>query len=175
VAYEAHMQARSDRRLALENDLRQSIEQQRFDLRFQPKVDSVTRSICGAEALIRWLHPRHGLVLPGEFIPLAEDSGLIQQLGHWAFWQGCRTFQDWRQRALGLPTLSVNLSPRQFRGPDFIERLRRTLGETGIPPATIELELTESGVLADVEAMIGMLSALKALGVRLAIDDFGTG
>jgi diguanylate cyclase (GGDEF)-like protein/PAS domain S-box-containing protein len=175
VAYEPHMQARSDRRLALENDLRQSIEQQRFDLHFQPKVDSTTRAICGAEALIRWHHPRHGLVLPGEFIPLAEESGLIQQLGQWAFWQGCRVFQDWRQRALGLPTLSVNLSPRQFRGPDFIERLRRTLDETGIPPACIELELTESGVLADVEAMIGMLSALKALGVRLAIDDFGTG
>jgi EAL domain-containing protein (putative c-di-GMP-specific phosphodiesterase class I) len=164
-------------RLDLEIELRDAIERGELELHYQPIISAENGMTTGVEALVRWWHPRRGLVSPGEFIPLAEESGLILPLGAWVLEQACRQAQIWtetRPETRGL-VVSVNLSPRQFRQPDLVEQVAAVLGRTGLPAHRLCVEVTEGVMVDDVEAAIHTLHRLKALGVRVAIDDFGTG
>ncbi len=176
-AYEAGMRARASERLGLEGDLRRALERREFVLHYQPEVDLRSGRTVGAEALLRWQHPERGLVPPGEFVPLAEETGLIVPIGRWALGEAChraRVLNE--QRAVGPPlTMSVNLSARQFRNPSLIEEVAGALEEAGLEPGVLVLEITESVVMDDATGTVGTLEGLKALGVGLAVDDFGTG
>ena len=164
-------------RLDLEADLRRAVEREEFVLHFQPTVDLVTGRLSGMEALVRWNSHSRGLVPPGLFIPVAEDTGLIVALGSWVLEQACRQAVEWdREFGFGGPeTMSVNLSARQLQDDGLVSDVARILVSTGIDPHRVVLEITESAVMRDAEAMVARLHELKALGVRLAIDDFGTG
>ncbi|HEX8978738.1 MAG TPA: EAL domain-containing protein [Parasulfuritortus sp.] len=169
------MQAAIDSRAALESALRRGLDNGDFRLHYQPQVDQYGRLI-GAEALIRWLSPTQGVVLPAHFIPLAEETGLIVQIGEWVLDTACRQLQDWstdeRTRHL---KIAVNVSARQFHQPDFVEQVRRSLLANGADPSRLKLELTESVVLDNVDAVIERMQQLDGLGVGFALDDFGTG
>jgi EAL domain-containing protein (putative c-di-GMP-specific phosphodiesterase class I) len=161
----------------MENELRRAIERGELRVYYQPKVLLSTGKITGMEALVRWEHPEHGLVLPDEFIPLAEETGLIVPLGQWVLRETCRQAREWQEQyptASSLAT-SVNLSVKQFREPYLVQNLKEILREQGLDPRCLQLEITESVVAYDVEYAVGLLRKLKGLGVRLAIDDFGTG
>jgi diguanylate cyclase (GGDEF)-like protein/PAS domain S-box-containing protein len=166
-------------RLRIENALRQALARSEFMLHYQPQADLGDGAITGVEALLRWQHPEMGVVAPDRFIGLAEETGLIVPIGMWALKSACaqgKAWNDWRS-AHGQPPLrmAVNLSARQFTQPDLAERIAEVLEETGLPPACLELELTESVFMNDVAQAVGLLHNLKALGVTLSIDDFGTG
>lgn len=171
------MNARATRRLEMETHLRQAIERDEFQLHYQPLVGLATGEITGMEVLVRWLHPEHGLILPGEFIPLAEETGLILPIGHWVLEGACRQARQWQEQfpRLAPRTMSVNLSGRQFQQPDLISKIREVLEQTAVDPASIVLEITESVMIEDAESTMMTLRNLKGLGVQLAIDDFGTG
>jgi diguanylate cyclase (GGDEF)-like protein/PAS domain S-box-containing protein len=173
--YTAEMNARSLERLELENDLRSAIKNDELIVHYQPQLNLRTGDIIGAEALVRWQHPRRGLVPPGDFIPLAEASGLIVPLGEWVLRTACRQNKAWQDAGLPPLRVAVNLSPRQLVGQDIVALTRSVLRETGLPPTCLELELTESAVMADAEAFIQSTQALKKLSVKISIDDFGTG
>ncbi len=177
VVFDPGMTAPATQRLILELDLRRALEREEFVVHYQPQVAPATGRIAGLEALVRWQHPRRGLVLPTEFIPLAEETGLILPLGEWVLATACRQAARWRERCPDdpPPLLSVNLSARQFQHPDLPRAVARILRESGLAPCGLALELTESLLMEDVDATIATLRALQALGVRLAIDDFGTG
>ncbi len=162
-------------RLTLENELRHGIERKEFVMHYQPLADLATGRIVGMEALVRWQHPRLGLVSPLSFIPLAEETGLIAPLGEWILRTACAQSQAWREAGLPPVRVAVNLSSRQFRQRDLIDMVRRTLRDTRLDPASLELELTESILMQQVDENIATLNAFKAMGVRLSIDDFGTG
>src|SRR5690606_28547163 len=155
--------------------LRRALDRNELCLHYQPQVDVTTGEIVGAEALIRWHHPRLGLISPGVFIPLAEDTGLIHPIGTWALREACRQYQQWQE--VGLPPflLAINLSSLQFRQKNIIRLVTDTLDELQMAPENLELELTESTVMAYTEDSINTLLTLKAMGLKLAIDDFGTG
>jgi len=140
-------------------------------------VQLASGAVVGMEALVRWQHPVRGLILPAEFIPLAEETGLILPIGEWVLAEACRQATAWQAlRAAGPPLImSVNLSARQFEQPDLPARIARALEVSGLNPARLRLEITESTVMRDIRSAVGAIHALKALGVRLAIDDFGTG
>ena len=162
-------------RAALEADMRGGLTRQEFLLHYQPQVDEHGR-MFGVEALVRWQHPQHGLVPPASFIGLAEVSGLIQPLGLWILRCACQQIQAWhsdpqRQHLL----VAVNISARQLHHPDFVQQVAAVLEETGANPARLELELTESHLVEDVEGATAKMRSLKARGVRLSLDDFGTG
>lgn len=142
---------------------------------YQPKVDSTTHEILGAEALVRWQHPEKGFVAPGSFISLAEECGLILPIGEWTLREACSQFMRWRDGGLDIKSVSVNLSPTQFLDRGLVDVVQRILTETRIPPGCLELELTEGAMAVDIEQAITTLGNLRALGVRLSIDDFGTG
>ncbi|MBX3651800.1 MAG: EAL domain-containing protein [Burkholderiales bacterium] len=163
------------RKVTLTNNLRRALERQEFQLHYQPQVDLGSGALLGAEALIRWQHPQYGLVSPAQFIPLAEQSGQIVQVGEWVLRAACE--QAMAFTAAGLPplTMSVNLSARQMRDENLVRLIRRTLEETGLPAARLELEITESMVMSDISRSAEILKAIKGLGVRIAMDDFGTG
>src|SRR5690606_14409524 len=163
------------RRLSLQYGLRRALDRNELCLHYQPQVDVTTGEIVGAEALIRWHHPRLGLISPGVFIPLAEDTGLIHPIGTWALREACRQYQQWQE--VGLPPflLAINLSSLQFRQKNIIRLVTDTLDELQMAPENLELELTESTVMAYTEDSINTLLTLKAMGLKLAIDDFGTG
>jgi len=165
---------RAVRRLALEAGLRRALERGELRLHYQPQTD-IAGTFIGVEALLRWQHPDLGLVPPADFIPLAEETGLIEPIGDWVLRTACRDVQAWE--AAGLPALNVavNISPRQFRSGDLAVRLRAILAERGFDPGRLELELTESAVMHDAAAAARVLAEVKALGVRIALDDFGTG
>ncbi|MBU0751897.1 MAG: EAL domain-containing protein [Gammaproteobacteria bacterium] len=167
--------AETERAFTLEQRLRQAIDDQHLVLHYQPLVNMATRKVAGLEALVRWNDPERGLIPPAEFIPLAEETGLIVPVGNWVLAEALR--QNGRWQAAGLPQLpiAVNLSPRQFRQKDLIGSIRAILAETGQPAHLLELELTESTLLHDLDAALDILRELDAMGVRLAIDDFGTG
>jgi diguanylate cyclase (GGDEF)-like protein/PAS domain S-box-containing protein len=173
--YAPTMQPQTLNRLLLENQLRQAIETGQLLLLYQPKVDALTHRVLSAEALVRWRHPERGLVSPADFIPLAEETGLILPLGEWVIREACRQLREWRET--GLPTLlmGVNVSARQFREQDLVGVCRNALADSGVAAANLTLELTESMVMHDMGAVTMMLGELKALGVQLALDDFGTG
>ena len=171
----AEMNVKALQRLTLENDLRQALKRQEFLLHYQPRVDLCSGEITGMEALVRWQHPEQGLVPPGSFIPAAEDSGLIVPLGTWVLHTACAQNKAWQAAGLKPVCVAVNLSARQFRQQDLVELVTRILRETGLDAAYLELELTESMIMHDVEATIATLTRLKAIGVKFSIDDFGTG
>ena len=161
-------------RMQLDHAMRQALAQQRFRLHFQPQVDVRTGRVLGAEALIRWRDPERGEIAPGVFIPVAEASGFIVAIGHWVLRQAVQQAAAWRARGLSL-VMSVNVSALQFQQPGFVEGVAATLREAQLPPALLELELTESILVQDARDALARLQALAALGVKLAIDDFGTG
>ncbi|HEA26629.1 MAG TPA: GGDEF and EAL domain-containing protein [Ectothiorhodospiraceae bacterium] len=173
--YLPSMQLAADERLALENDLRQSLKNNEMQLHFQPQVD-LAGVVKGAEVLLRWNHPTRGLISPADFIPLAEDTGLIISIGEWVLYQSCKLISNWKDEGLEQRhTLAVNVSPRQFRLASFVPKVKAILEETGADPTCLELELTEGIVVDNVEDTIEKMRTLRELGVRFALDDFGTG
>jgi EAL domain-containing protein (putative c-di-GMP-specific phosphodiesterase class I) len=168
------LQAAVQARAALEDDLRQAIREKQFVLYYQPQVDC--KGLMGAEALLRWNHPRRGFLAPGEFIPLAEETGLILPLGEWVLETACAQIAAWDCQPMAAPlSLAVNISALQFRQPDFVDQVLAVLDHTGANPQCLDLELTESMLLEDVEGVIAKMTLLKAHGVRFSLDDFGTG
>ena len=162
-------------RLTLEARLRRALERGEFVLHFQPQVSVRDGVMVGLEALVRWQHPEEGLIPPGRFIPLAEETGLIVPLGEWVLFTACAQMKEWLDRGLLPVTLAVNLSPRQFRQVDLVQHVHAVLDATELPPHLLELEITESAIMEQGAQAVAVLDALKALGVQLAIDDFGTG
>lgn len=173
--YTADMNAKALRRLVLEGNLRRALERSEFEVYYQPQLDMSTGQIVGMEALVRWRHPELGLISPIEFIPLAEDIGLIIPLGEWVLRTACAQSKSWQDEGLGPVSLSVNLSARQFQQANLFDVVAQILLETKIDPHYLELELTESSIMKNAEAAVMTLSTLKVLGVRISIDDFGTG
>ncbi len=175
--FDTVMHARAVALLKLENDLRRAIERQEFEVYYQPIIRLETNEISGFEALIRWNHPERGFVSPTEFIPLAEETGLIMEIGQWVLREACGQMQRWQWLApTARPlTMAVNLSGKQFKQPDIIEQIKKTLRETNCDPRSLKLEITESAVMENAEAATQMLTQLRDLGVQLSIDDFGTG
>ncbi|HIN17955.1 MAG TPA: phosphodiesterase, partial [Gammaproteobacteria bacterium] len=163
------------RDLLLEAQLREAIETQQLTLYYQPQVSLVDETVIGAEALVRWKHPERGIISPDEFIPMAEETQLIIPMGDWILDEACRQASEWR--ASGLPdlTVSVNLSPVQFHQPDLVARVRQALERHGLQGIDLELEITESVVIDDVDSVTDTANAIRFLGVSLAMDDFGTG
>ena len=173
--FDPEMQSAVAARANLEADLRQCLPQRQLVLHYQPQVDRGA-TIVGAEALLRWRHPRRGTIGPGEFIPVAEETGMILAIGQWVLEQACARLAEWARnpRTAGL-RLAVNVSALQFRQDDFVTQVSQALASSGAPPARLELELTESLVLTDVQDSIEKMRALRQLGVGFAMDDFGTG
>ena len=171
------MHAQAMRRLELENELRLAIEREELTIYYQPKVLLSTGIIVGMEALVRWDHPTFGLIAPNEFIPLAEEVGLINSLGRWVLGEACAESRRWQEQYPAAPPLvtSVNLSLGQFQGSDLVPEIAEILRQTGLNPSCLELEITESVIMEDVEYAIDLLEHLKKLGIRVALDDFGTG
>jgi diguanylate cyclase (GGDEF)-like protein len=175
--FDAVMRAGAVRRLETVNDLHRALEREQFVLHFQPQIDLRTNDLVGVEALLRWVHPERGLVPPMEFIPIAEETGLINDLGRWVLRAACRQGREWLDRFpdhAGL-VMSVNLSGRQLSQSRLVAEVSAALTDFGFPPEQLVLEITESVLMNDTTAAIATLQALKDLGVRLAIDDFGTG
>jgi diguanylate cyclase (GGDEF)-like protein/PAS domain S-box-containing protein len=172
--FEQQMGEEAPERLRLESDMRRGIEQDEFTVYYQPKVDLHSGKVVSLEALVRWQHPKRGFVSPGKFIPFAEETGLIEPLGKIVLETACREAVKWQQENQDL-VIAVNLSAIQFRNPNLVQDIADVLKRTGLPPQALELEITESAVLGDVNATIATLEELKGLGIRLAIDDFGTG
>jgi diguanylate cyclase (GGDEF)-like protein/PAS domain S-box-containing protein len=162
-------------RFALKADLERAVERGEFALVYQPIMHLATGEVAGVEALLRWHHPRRGLVGPTEFIPVAEETGLIIRLGRWVLEQACSQARAWDEETSTPLSMSVNVSARQVQAPGFVDEVAQVLATTGLAPARLTLELTESVLMQDVEQTASTLDALKGLGVRLAIDDFGTG
>jgi diguanylate cyclase (GGDEF)-like protein len=173
--FEGTMDSELRQRKALERDLHDALERHELELHYQPQIDLGTRAMVGVEALLRWHHPKHGLIVPDRFIPLAEDSGLILPIGAWVLEQACQQARHWQ--AMGLPQLriSVNLSPIQFRDPDLAGSVRAILDRTGLSPDRLELEITERVLMEDTEINLATLRELKLLGVKISVDDFGAG
>ncbi len=173
--YTDDMNHRAQHRQNLESAIRQALEREEFVLHYQPKLDLKSGRIVGAEALIRWFQPRSGWVSPADFIPVAEDSGLIVRLTQWVLRQACEQAQAWRAMGLAPLCISVNISAIDFRQRDFVDNLATLLKQTGLPPTQLELEITESVLMQNVDETVDILNRIKAMGVRLALDDFGTG
>ena len=169
------MNERAVERQSIEESLRRALERQEFTVHYQPKVNFATRTIVGAEALIRWTHPIRGSVSPAQFIPIAEDCGLILPIGNWVLRQACEQARVWANAGLPPTTMAVNVSAKEFRAENFLEQLFAVLDETGIDPALLELELTESVLMKHAESAAAILRTLRDRGVQVAVDDFGTG
>jgi len=169
------MDIRARQRLSLENALRNALERREFVLHYQPQIDLATQRVIGVEALLRWNRPERGLVAPADFIPLLEETGLIVPVGEWVLRETCAQASRWRKAGLPPLRVAVNLSARQLRHERFADTVAAALADTGMDPDGLELEITESAVMQQVEASIETLSRVRALGVRLAMDDFGTG
>jgi EAL domain-containing protein (putative c-di-GMP-specific phosphodiesterase class I) len=164
-------------RLKLENDLRKAIQRDELKLYYQPVYSLETAHIAGMEALLRWDHPERGMMSPAEFIPLAEETGLIVPIGRWTLEEACRQAREWQEqcRSGPPPIVGVNLSLRQFQHPELVEDVARVLRDTGLNPGNLSLEITESVAMHDEHSTIAKLEEFKSLGVWLVIDDFGTG
>ncbi len=173
--YDPVMQAEQVQRIKWESELRLTVDNHQLDLFYQVQVDSEYKPV-GAEALLRWTHPEHGLISPAFFIPTAEETGMIVPIGAWVLQMACAQLKEWQNNPLMRHlTLAVNVSARQFRQADFVAEVRRVLLQTGAKPELLKLELTESIVLENVEDAISKMHELKALGVSCSLDDFGTG
>ncbi|MEG0861535.1 MAG: EAL domain-containing protein, partial [Pseudomonas sp.] len=173
--YQADMNASALERLELESDLRHALEQNEFILYYQPQFSGDGKRLTGAEALLRWRHPRRGLVPPGDFIPVIEELGLVVDVGDWVLKEASRQLKSWHQAKLRVPKVSVNISARQFSDGQLGTRIATILKDTGLPPACLELELTESILMREVDEAMVILDSLKKLGLSIAVDDFGTG
>ncbi len=173
--FKQDMNARAVRRQSTEASLRRALELQEFVLHYQPKINFRSGTIVGVEALIRWRHPERGLLLPAQFVPIAEDCSLILPIGRWVLRETCLQARAWRRAGLPPITVAVNTSALEFRDKDFLENIRATLVSTGLEPHYLQLELTESVLMRDAESANSVLHALADMGVKLAVDDFGTG
>src|SRR6202158_6125871 len=173
--FKAEMNLKAVERQSLEGSLRRALEREEFLLHYQPKVNLDTGEITGVEALIRWQHPDRGLVPPSQFVPIAEDCGLILQIGRWVLREACRQARAWQNAGLPPVPIAVNVSAVEFRDRDFVEGVRAILSETGLEARYLELELTEGVLMEDAESTAYVLQELKMMGVHLAVDDFGTG
>jgi len=173
--FEQDMNARAVQRQSIEAGLRRALERQEFVLHYQPKINLLSGTIVGIEALVRWQHPQRGLLEPAQFVPIAEDSGLILPIGRWVLREACLQARAWQDAGLPPITVAVNTSALEFRAGDFLEYLRATLEESRLEPRYLELELTESVLMRDAASADSVLHALADLGVKLAVDDFGTG
>lgn len=173
--YSSTLNAAANERLALEGELRHAVEREEFVVYYQPKVNLRTGGIIGAEALVRWQHPQRGLMQPAAFLPAAVDTGLIRAIDEWVLRTACRHNQAWQHRGKMPVSISINVSNSLFHGNTLLSAVEQALSQTGLTPACLELELTESIAMRNVEASIVMLTALKSMGVQLCIDDFGTG
>jgi diguanylate cyclase (GGDEF)-like protein len=169
--FEAEMDARIQARRRLELDLRQALAEGQFEVHYQPLISVKTRAVNGAEALVRWRHPTRGMVSPAEFIPVAEETGLISALGIWVLDRACADAMTWPDYV----KVAVNLSPEQFKNPRLADDVAESLDRSGLPPHRLELEITESLLLQDSDAILSILHELRAHGVRMSMDDFGTG
>ena len=177
VLFDPSMNKGAMERMEIETGLRLAIERDELRVHYQPLVDLQTGRLCGMEALTRWEHPTRGLMPPGTFIPIAEETGLIVPIGYWVLEEACRQTREWKALcpdAQGL-IVNVNLSGRQLQRPDAVQRVREALTRSGLPATDLKLEITESVMMTDVDATLVKLRELKAMGVRLAMDDFGTG
>jgi diguanylate cyclase (GGDEF)-like protein/PAS domain S-box-containing protein len=169
------MNVRAVERQSIEESLRRALERQEFALHYQPKTNLSTGEITGAEALLRWTHPIRGPIFPAQFIPVAEDCGLILPIGKWVLREACKQARAWVDAGLPLATMAVNISAMEFREGNFLEGVFAILKDTGLDPRSLELELTESVLMKRAESTESILKALRAVGVQLAVDDFGTG
>jgi diguanylate cyclase (GGDEF)-like protein len=173
--YAPGMHAGAEDRVQLESDLHNAVTLNQFELYYQPKVDTRTGEVRSAEALIRWIHPTRGIVSPGEFIPLAEECGLIGAIGAWVIREACRQARAWQNEGVPSLRVSVNLSASQFRDSGLVDSIRRALDDADLQARYLEVELTESAVMSDPEQSIAILEQLSAMGVLVSVDDFGTG
>jgi len=173
--FTAQMNIAVKRRMTLESALRRAVLQQDFVLHYQPQVNLETGEILAVEALVRWKTEDSGIVMPGDFIPLAEETGLINDIGEWVLREGCRQAKEWRGRGLPPIRMAINLSARQFSDKAFLDMVTRVVTDTGHDPSYLELEITETQVMRQTEGMIQLLNRLSEMGIHLAIDDFGTG
>jgi EAL domain-containing protein (putative c-di-GMP-specific phosphodiesterase class I) len=175
--FDPDMEAEAHERLLLEGGLRRALERGEFRLHYEPTVVLETGEVIGFEALIRWEHPERGLIRPAEFVPLAEENGLIVPMGKWVIEEVCRQAREWhKERPMGPPiVVSVNLSARQFKHPLLVQEISEALQRSGLDPSALTLEITETVMMESGEGLIRRLEELKSLGVMLAIDDFGTG
>jgi diguanylate cyclase (GGDEF)-like protein len=169
------MKAGLEGRLFRQEEMRRGLREEEFLLHYQPQVSLRTGRMVGVEALVRWQHPRLGLLSPGEFVPLAEQTGLIVRLGDWVLRSACRQSKAWQLAGLPPVTISVNVSARQFRERDWVRHVAAALAESGLAPRFLELELTESLIMQDPRKAVVVMQELRDLGVQIAIDDFGTG
>jgi len=169
------MSSKALERLSLEGRLRQALQNDELVVHYQPLIALETNQIRGAEALLRWQHPELGLVAPGEFISLAELSGLIVPIGQWVLRKACAQAREWRDRGFPHFSVAVNLSPRQFQQADLVFQVTDALERADLPASALDLEITESNAMQNAEVTISTLSDLKTLGVRISMDDFGTG
>jgi diguanylate cyclase (GGDEF)-like protein len=173
--FSPEMSQRARARLTLEADLRQAIERGDLRLHYQPQVDVASGRITGLEALVRWEHPERGMIPPADFIPFAEENGMIVPIGAWVLGEACRQIRAWQDAGIGAPTVAVNVSAVELTRGQLVEVWRKALATSGIEPACLELELTETAVIADQTHSFATVSGLKSLGLHISIDDFGTG
>ena len=169
--FEARMDVRMKEKRALDLDLRKALEEGQFQVYYQPQVHIATRTVCGFEALVRWIHPERGVVAPSHFIPIAEENGLIVPLGDWVLRQALADAASWPPNI----RVAVNLSPLQFGSDSLVEDVSEALAHSGLDPGRLELEITETAMLADTETVLATLQQIHDLGVGIALDDFGTG
>jgi EAL domain-containing protein (putative c-di-GMP-specific phosphodiesterase class I) len=173
--FEPSMSEGAAERLRLGHDLRLALKQAQFVLHYQPQVALESGELRGIETLCRWNHPQLGLIPPSLFIPLAEEIGIIDELGLWVLAEGCRQVVAWRHAGYRVPRLTVNLSVREIEQPHLVSRVRDVLGRSGLDPSDLEVEVTESRIMRRAEAAVSVLRSLRELGLTLAVDDFGTG
>ncbi|MCU6434002.1 EAL domain-containing protein [Undibacterium sp. Jales W-56] len=173
--FKNEMNIRAVERQVIEANLRFALERREFILHYQAKINLITGAITGSEALLRWIHPKWGIVPPGRFIAIAEESGLIVPIGRWVLREACLQNKHWEEAGLQPGSIAVNISALEFRRHDFIEEVRAILLETGLKPESLQLEITESVLMREAESSVAILKQLKQMGVLLAIDDFGTG
>jgi len=175
--FDVHMRTRAFSRLELENEIRMGLERDEFQLYYQPILSLESNHLAGFEALIRWLHPKRGLLLPAEFLSIAEESGLILPMGDWVLHEACGQLRRWQEKYPNLHNLSVNvnISSKQFLHPNFIEHIVRTLNDSGLKAEALKLEITEGVLISNYSTANEVFTKLQNLGVELQIDDFGTG
>jgi len=173
--YDSWINASTRERLELENDLRHALEREELVVHYQPQIHVPTGRLVGMEALLRWQHPELGLLLPGRFIALAEETGLIEPIGEWVLKRTCAQNKEWQREGLPPVTIAVNISPVQFHQQDLVAVVRQALGESGLDPRYLQLELTESTAMRNVDFSIRLMARLKEMGVGLCLDDFGVG
>lgn len=173
--YTSSMNATGIQRLTLESELRRALKNGEIDIYYQPQINTYTGQITGAEALVRWHHPKHGMVTPDYFIPLAEEMGIVIELGDHVLLEACKQLKSWQNKGLEVGKLAVNLSSLQFNQPNLIGKIKDVLLETGLSADCLGLELTESIIMNNLDTTIQVLEELKAMGIRLSVDDFGTG